>query len=175
MESLCEKNNEEAQWSKSILLLTLCSHLGFRNFLLLIDREEQIVAVGEAAMHPFPSPVAVQLGALRQPHFYVASLEMDGTIIHQRVVSNQADLWHRCNQVRFHANDLVAVCRDPGPPSQRHRIRRAILPKPVGPNRIRFIRPLPEMHLPRRPSIPLAQALATHREIPGIVGMKNER
>src|SRR6266581_4209377 len=106
------------------------------------------MAEAQTPVHPPSLPIAVQFGALRQPHFHIALPEVHRSIVNNRVIAQKADFRQWCDQIRLHANDLVAVRRDPGSPPQGHGEGWTILSKFVCSDGVWLVRPLTEMDLP---------------------------
>src|SRR5439155_1705464 len=81
------------------LILLEAFGLRFRlgDLLLLIHGKEQIMAEAQTPVHPPSLPIAVQFGALRQPHVHIALPEVHRSIVNNRVIAQKADFWQWCD------------------------------------------------------------------------------
>ena len=87
----------------------------------LIDREEQIVSEVIYAMATMSSPLVVKLCGLGQPHVHVSCSEVHWPIVDSCVVCNQVDARQRGDEIGLDADNLIAVCGNPGSALQCHR------------------------------------------------------
>ena len=148
--------------------------LGRRDLLFVVHSEEEIALETVAPMTAPASPIVMNFRILRQPHVQIAGSEMHWTIFDGCVVSNQADLWQRVDEIRFQPDDLKAVCCNPRAPLESNRVGLAFSTNLVGANGIRFVGPLAEIHLPGRPALRTRLSLTRDTKVMHIVWMKDK-
>src|SRR6267378_8588171 len=144
-----------------------------RNLLLVIYREQQVIAESVLATNPTPPPVGIHFNAGGQPHFQRSLTKAHGGIFNVHVFGSQLNLRHRRHHIGFQSHDLIIIRGNPTAPLQCHGISWPLRTVPVAADRIWLIWPLAEVYLPGQAAVPARQSLTSHLIIARIIRMEN--
>src|SRR6266849_4695641 len=180
---------EEAQWKiaagrafrpfseGSVWLLVLGRRfflaLRRRNLLLVIYREQQVIAESVLATNATPPPVGIHFNACGQPHFQRSLTKTHRGIFNVHVFGSQFNLRHRRHHIGFQSHDLIIIRCNPTAPLQCHRISLPLRTVTIAADCIWLIWPLAEVYLPGQAAVPARQSLTRLLIIARIIRMEN--
>ena|SRR4029077_4586548 len=87
---------------------------GDGDLLLFVDREQHVIAEMMAAVHAAVAIIKENLRAFGEPQLLIVRREFYGHIFDGNVLRAQLDLRYGGDQIRFEADDLEIVRRNPG-------------------------------------------------------------
>src|SRR5258708_6354847 len=119
-----------------------------RNLLLVIHREQQVVAESVLATNATPPPIGIHFNAGGQPHFQRPLTKSHRGIFNVHVFGSQFNLWHGRPHFCFPIPNLTLIPRPPTASLQCHRISLPLRTVTIAADCIWLIRPLAEVHLP---------------------------
>src|SRR5712675_1243583 len=144
-----------------------------RNLLLVIYREQQVIAESVLATNATPPPVGIHFNAGGQPHFQRSLTKSHRGIFNVHMFSSQFNLRHRRHHIGFQSHDLIIIRGNPTAPLQCHRMSLPLRTVTIAADCVWLIRPLAEVHLPGQAAVPAHQSLTRHLIIARIIRMEN--